>query len=306
MIDVLVVGSLNADLVVRTPSFPAPGETVRAAGLEIGPGGKGGNQAMAARRLGAAVRLVGAVGDDSHGAMLIEAAGRAGIDVTGIRTASGHPSGVALITVDERGENTIVVAPGANDILDSAAAAAAVGEAGRGGVLCLSLETSVAIAVATGREARVNGRSVILNLSPYQEVPEELLELVDVLVVNEHEAGHLCGGTYSPQGLQQALRRWNVKQAVVTLGPQGCVVLDSTGVDAICEIRASRVENVVDTTGAGDAFLGSLAAKLAIGVDIADAAREAVQAASLTVALAGAQGRASNATKSPALRPLNQ
>lgn len=297
MIDVLVVGSLNADLVVRTLSFPAPGETVRAVGLEIGPGGKGGNQAVAARRLGAAVRLVGAVGDDSHGTMLLEAAGTAGIDISGIRTAAGYPSGVAVITVDRHGENTIVVAPGANDTLDPATAAAEVDEAGRGGVLCLSLETSPAIAVATGRAARMNGRRVILNLSPYQEVPEELLELVDVLVVNEHEAGHLCGDTYSVQGLQQAMRRWNVTQAVVTLGARGCVVLDSTGPNPICEIRASKVGNVVDTTGAGDAFLGSLAAKLATGAQITDAARDAAQAASRTVALAGAQSLASGATE---------
>lgn len=291
MIDVLVVGSLNADLVVRTRIFPAPGETVRAGGLEIGAGGKGGNQAVAARRLGASVRLVAAVGDDEHGTMLLEATARSGIDVSEVRTAAGHPSGVAIITVDAHGENTIVVAPGANDTLDPAAAAAAVGESGRGGVLCLTLETSPAIAVATGREARMNARKVILNLSPYQEVPEELLELADVLVVNEHEAGHLCGGAYSTQGLQQALRRWNVKQAIVTLGPRGCVVLDSTSRDPISEIRASKVENVVDTTGAGDAFLGSLAAKLAVGAGITDAAREAVQVASLTVALAGAQPR---------------
>lgn len=297
MIDVLVVGSLNADVMVRTHDFPAPGETVRAAGLEVGPGGKGGNQAAAARRHGVAVRLVGVVGDDSHGTMLLEAAGRAGIDVSGIRTAAGEASGVAIITIDERGENTIVVAPGANATLDPVAAVAAVGEAGRGGVLCLTLETGAVIALASSREARANDRKVILNLSPYEEVPNDLLELVDVLVMNEHEAGHLCRGTFSTKTLQQALLRWDVKQAVVTLGARGCVVLDNKGREPIREIRAHSVGNVVDTTGAGDAFLGTLAAKLALGSGITKAAQKAVQAASLTVATAGAQSLVTDATE---------
>lgn len=297
MVDVLVVGSLNADIMVRTQDFPAPGETVRAAGLEVGPGGKGGNQAAAARQHGVAVRLIGVVGDDSHGTMLLEAASRAGIDVSGITTAAGQASGVAIITIDERGENTIVVASGANATLDPVAAVAAVGEAGRGGVLCMTLETGSVIALASAREARANDRRVILNLSPYEEVPNDLLELVDVLVVNEHEAGHVCGGTFSPQSLQQALLRWDIKQAVVTLGARGCVVLDKEGREPVYEIRAGRVENVVDTTGAGDAFLGSLAAKLALGSDIIEASQEAVHAASLTVASAGAQSLVRDATE---------
>lgn len=289
MVDVLVVGSLNADIMVRTQDFPAPGETVRATGLEVGPGGKGGNQAAAARRHGVAVRLVGVVGDDSHGAMLLEAAVRTGIDVSGIRTADGKPSGVAVITINERGENTIVVAPGANDSLEPDTAVEAVREAGRGGVLCLTLETSPAIALVSSREARANDRRVILNLSPYEQVPDDLLELVDVLVMNEHEAGHLCGGTFSTQTLQHELVRWDVRQAIVTLGARGCVVLDNEGREPIREIRAGKVARVVDTTGAGDAFLGSLAARLALGSGIIEAAQEAVHAASLTVGTAGAQ-----------------
>jgi ribokinase len=274
--DVVVVGSLNMDLVVPVPAVPAPGETVLVGALRRSPGGKGANQAVAAARLGARVALVGRVGDDEDGRVLLRALGDEGVLAAG-RVALAHAAtGTALICVTPGGENTIVVAPGANGALD----AAAVAEAGaliRGArVLLLQLEVPLeSVAAAAGLAAEAGVR-VVLNAAPaVPDLPADLLALADPLVVNEHEAAQVG---------REALAA--ARSSVVTAGEDGAYVLlrgERTHVPAV------RVAEVVDTTGAGDTFVGALAAELARGADLLDAARLAVRAAALAVTAPGAQ-----------------
>jgi ribokinase len=262
---VLVIGSLNVDLVVAVPVHPHPGETVLGSGLRRFPGGKGANQALAAAAAGAAVRLVGCVGADPAGAAYLAGLAERGVDVTGIRRVAGEPTGLALITVDPAGENVIVVVPGAN--------AAVTGDdldVGAADVVLLQLEVPLAAVEQVVRRAAAAGTRVVLNLAPYADLPVELLDLCDPVVANEHEAARL---PRPPRSL------------VVTLGAGGArwsrdgdpVHVDAPGVE------------VVDTTGAGDAFAGALAAALADGADRRAALEEAVAAGAAAVTRAGAQ-----------------
>ncbi|MEJ8279782.1 ribokinase [Pseudonocardia spirodelae] len=270
---VLVVGSLNADLVVRTERFPGAGETVAGSDLVVGPGGKGANQAVAAARLGAAagvaVEMVGATGDDDHGRTVRDAVAAAGAGVSRVAVRAGAATGTAVITVDAAGDNTIVVSPGANASL----AAADLPSFDDVAVLTLSLEIPTATVLAAARAARAAGTTVLLNLSPYAEVPGELLDATDVLVVNEHEAA-LLGGHPVPR-------------SVVTRGAAGCEVRDGRGA-TVSTVEAMAVRPV-DTTGSGDAFLAAVAVRLAAGDDLLGAARYAVRAGALAVTVAGAQ-----------------
>ncbi|OLM32443.1 Ribokinase [Pseudonocardia sp. Ae717_Ps2] len=267
---VLVVGSLNADLVVRTERFPGPGETVAGEDLTVGPGGKGANQAVAAARLGAGagvgVGMVGAIGDDDHGRTVRDAVAAAGADVDRVAVRAGTATGTAVITVDAAGDNTIVVSPGANATLGPEDLPAFDDVAVL--TLCLEIPTPTVLAAA-----RAAGTTVLLNLSPYAPVPPELLDATDVLVVNEHEAA--------------LLGEHPVPRSVVTRGAAGCEVHDADR-DTVSTVEAMRVEPV-DTTGSGDAFLAAVAVRLAAGDDLVDAARYAVRAGALAVTVAGAQ-----------------
>lgn len=278
---VVVVGSLNADLTVRVPRLPRPGETLAGSELVTAPGGKSANQAAAAAVLGARVRLVGAVGDDGHGATLLEAARRSGVDTTGVVRVGGTATGTAVIVVDEDGENTIIVSPGANGTLTPEQ----VGDAGLtgGDVLCLCLEVPPAVVLAAARAARACGARVVLNPSPLAEVADELLALTDVLVLNAGEAEQLLGAG-DGAAVREAARARGVATTVVTLGGDGAVVL----ADEVTAVPAAAVD-VVDTTGCGDAFLGALAARLAAGDDVLDGARTACRAATLAATAPGAQ-----------------
>lgn len=255
---VVVVGSANLDLVVTAPQLPKPGETVLGDDFRTVPGGKGANQAVAAARAGADCAFVGAVGADDFGVLLRDNLAAARVDVRRLRTVDG-PSGVALIAVDHAAENCIVVAPGANATLTDLDAAdrAAVAEAD---VLLLQLEVPLAAVTRAADWARAEATTVVLNAAPARPLPDELLELVDVLVVNEHEAA-VVAGMFSddPAALLDALVAL-VPRVVLTLGARGAAYADRHGTRI--EVPAPAIE-AVDTTAAGDAFTGALAVALA-------------------------------------------
>ncbi|MFG3706195.1 ribokinase [Micromonospora sp. NPDC047670] len=251
---VVVVGSANLDLVVTAPQLPRPGETVLGEDFRTVPGGKGANQAVAAARAGARCAFVGAVGADEFGDRLRDNLVAAGVDVRGLRTVPG-PSGVALIAVDRAAENFILVAPGANAALTDLDAAdlAAIDAAD---VLLLQLEVPLPTVVRAAGRAREAGTTVVLNAAPAAPLPADLLGLVDVLVVNEHEAAVVAGTTADEPGVLLDALLELVPRAVLTLGARGAAYADRRG--PRLAIPAPRIE-AVDTTAAGDAFTGALA-----------------------------------------------
>jgi ribokinase len=282
--EVAVVGSLNLDLVVRVARLPGPGETVSGDDVFRNPGGKGANQAVAAARLGRRVAMVGRVGDDDAGRELLGSLEADAVDTTQVRVVAGVPSGIALITVSEDGENQIVVSPGANARLtpdDVGQAGAALGAAA---VTLLQLEVPLEAVAAAARAA---GGTVVLNPAPVRDLPEDLLTEVDVLVPNRVELAQLAGGA-EPGTVAEATRlagRLPARAVVVTLGADGCLVIvggDTVHVPAV-PVRA------VDTTAAGDAFCGGLADALAGGATLEDAARRAVRVAAASCLRPGAQ-----------------
>jgi ribokinase len=284
-----MVGALNADLAIRVDRLPSPGETVAGRDAQVLPGGKASNQAAAAARLGADVRLVGAVGDDDNGRMLRERAAAAGVDVSFVRTLADVATGQAIIPVDDAGENSIILVPGANgaitpaDIPEQAYDDAAL--------VCLSLEIPMAVVQAAAQRAAAAGATVVLNPSPFQSLPAPLLDAVDVLIVNELEAGQLLGEPgelawpEDAQRLRAALAAHGIGRVVVTRGAAGAHVIDG---ELARDVPARRV-TPVDTTGAGDAFTGALAVRLAAGDSLADAAAEASVVAAFSTTRRGAQ-----------------
>ncbi|TNC27250.1 ribokinase [Amycolatopsis alkalitolerans] len=277
MREVLVVGSANADLVVAAERRPSGGETVLGGDTTVLPGGKGANTAVAAAKLGADVALLGAVGDDAYGRMLTESLLAAGVRTDLLATVA-RPTGIAYITVTPDGENSILVSPGANAALEPSAVEGALTGVK---VMVASMEIplpTVERAVAAAAEA---GACALLNLSPAAAVSARTLAALDVLLVNEHEAAWLLGSGAEPAKLLEL----GPRSAVVTLGARGALVI--TG-DGLTEVASPKVE-AVDTTGAGDAFTGALAASLATGVTLETAARKAVRVAAISVTRQGAQ-----------------
>ncbi|MDP5226387.1 MULTISPECIES: ribokinase [Arthrobacter] len=293
---VVVVGSLNADLTLYAERMPLPGETVLGTDFVIQPGGKSANQAVAAARLGADVRLIGAVGDDANGAMLLASAADAGVDAAAVRRIDGVPTGVAGITVDAHGENSIVIVAGANGELSPRDVEASSSLFDGAAAVCLCLEVSQETVLAAARAGRAAGATVILNLSPFAPIPADLAEVTDILLVNAHEAGQLLGRRAPAadgedwDAVSAAFAQAGFARVLVTLGAQGVAVLDGadSGAVAIERIPATRIEPV-DTTGSGDAFTGALATRLAAGDSLSDAARYASVAAAYAATGRGAQ-----------------
>ncbi|OMI34122.1 ribokinase [Streptomyces sparsogenes] len=291
--DLLVVGSANADLVIGVERRPAAGETVLGSDLAVHPGGKGANQAVAAARLGARTALLARVGDDAHGRLLLESQRAAGVDTAGV-LVGGAPTGVALITVDPSGDNSIVVSLGANARLspdDVRAAADLLASARVVSVqLEIPLETVAAVAEAVGTAGGEAGPRLVLNPSPPAALPAEVLAACDPLVLNEHEARFLLGE--DPAGREEAPEAWAAallargpRSVVVTLGAGGALVADR---DRTVLVPSLPVE-AVDTTGAGDAFTGALGWRLGVGDDLETAVRFAVRVGAAAVTRAGAQ-----------------
>jgi ribokinase len=274
--DVVVVGSANVDLVLPVQRIPRPGETVLSGVMTRGPGGKGANQAVASARAGARTAIVASLGVDDSGELLRDALAGSGVDLS-LVSSTTTPTGTAIITVEESGENSIVVAPGANGELRLSEAAAQV--IGGAKIVLSQLE----IPLATVQEAAAKSSYFILNAAPAAELPDELLADVDLLVVNETEA-EVIGGADRTALLKR------VPAAVVTLGPAGAVILTRGGGEIV--VPGVSVE-VVDTTAAGDTFCGVLAATLSAAEsitpsDLTNAVRRANVAASLSVQAAGA------------------
>ena len=286
---VIVVGSVNIDLVVATERLPTPGETVIGGRFARHHGGKGGNQAVAAARLGAATCFVGAVGGDTFGAEARAALEAEGIDVSGLLTLPAEPTGVALILVGADGENSIAVAGGANAALSSVQVRAALKR------LDLAIDDVVLVGheIRTGatheaiRLARIAGATSILNPAPAAGLGRSTLDLANILTPNEGELEDLVGSDGSPSARAKRLLgpEPGSRAVLVSLGARGALLLAGRRARAIAP---PHVE-VVDTVGAGDALNGALAAGLAAGFDLAEAARRAVVAASLAVTLAGAR-----------------
>jgi ribokinase len=283
---VAVVGSLNLDIVVPVPHHPAPGETVLGGDHFRNPGGKGANQAVAAARLGQATAMVGRVGDDDPGQTLLEALRADGVDTSGVLVTKDAPSGIALIAVDDRGENAIVVSPGANARVTVADVGGAAGTLAAAAVTLLQLEVPQQ---AVAQAARLSRGLVLLNPAPApaEPLPAELLSEVDVLVPNRLELAGLVGGAVPAtldevEAMARALGRPAV---VVTLGPDGALVVET---EESAHVLAPEVE-AVDTTAAGDSFCGALADALVRGQALADAVGWAVRAAAITCTRPGAQ-----------------
>jgi len=280
-IDVLVVGSVNEDIVVSVERLPGPGETLLASEFALSCGGKGANQAVAAARDGARVALAGAVGDDDAGERQAAALDGAGVDTRWVRRLTGVPTGTAFIQVDSRGENTIVVVQGAN-----AHVALPVGDVEPQVVVTQNEIPPAAQQEAVALAARTGARLVI-NAAPAPESPPLWYGAADPLVVNEHEAAQLATSDETSSELLRRLReRTGARSVVMTLGERGALVDDGIEVHAIPPVA---VEQVVDATGAGDTFVGVLAARLARGDGVVAAASAANRCAAKAVTWPGAR-----------------
>ena len=290
MADVFVVGSINQDFVLSVERRPAPGETVTDARLATHNGGKGANQAAAAAILGAGVTFLGRVGDDGFGEPLVRALAEKGVDTSLVEEVPDASTGTAFITVTPDGENAITVAPGANRRLTVEDVDAASGTIGEAKVLVVQMEIPARVVRRAVEVAAANETRALVNLAPPFEIPQALLEKLDPLVLNEHEAAFLLGE--SVEGVDGALSAvselWNLgpRSVVVTVGEEGAVFSQGESAE---HLTAPRVE-VVDTTGAGDAFVGALAARLADDAPLEDAVAYAVRAGAAAVTKEGAQG----------------
>ncbi|WP_332824018.1 ribokinase [Ramlibacter sp.] len=280
--EIVVFGSMNMDLVVRVARAPRGGETLHGLSFFTNPGGKGANQAVACARQGARVAMVGCVGEDDFGKTLRNALAADGIAVAHVRAAEAS-TGVAVVMVDAAGENRITIVPGANDLLK------ADPEALAGQFLLLQCEVPMAEVVLAARAMRAKGATVVMNPAPVCRLPDELWSLIDILVMNEIEAAELAGRPVAdPAGAAAAaysLRRRGPSTAIVTLGSQGVVVADDSG----CRHFPALAVQVVDTTAAGDTFIGALCAARVAGHSMDAAVMRGIQAATLCVTRAGAQ-----------------
>lgn len=298
--DILVIGSLNMDQVVTVERHPKVGETVLATSYTTYSGGKGANQAIAAARLGVPVRMAGCLGNDAYGQILLQNLKNNGVDTARVQVLDDVSSGTALIIVDDRGWNSIVVSAGANwrmtpDVIDSLEE-----DIARAGLILLQLEIpreSVARAVVL---AKKHGVKVILNPAPAAWLMDEMMDGLDFIIPNEFELAALTGG-YNPSIQKMGmsadwLLRHGVKQVIATRGSNGVIYYDGTGSK---KMKAFQVE-AVDTTAAGDAFIGGFAAATLNGADLKEALRYGSAAGALTVTRAGAQ------TSLPTLQELKE
>lgn len=289
---IVVLGSINMDLVATAPRIPKPGETVMGSSFTTAPGGKGANQAVAAARLGADVHMIGRVGDDVFGPTLLDnlgANGANGVNVENVVVTPGSPSGIAIIVLDDDEENAIVGIYGANMGCDDVQVAAVEIALEGADALLLQMEIPVEVSLAAAKIAQTKGVRVIFDPAPPSELPSQIYEKIDIIAPNQSEAEILTGikvdGVVSAQKAARELLRRGVGVAIVKLGEQGVVYADASGQR---HIPAFEVE-AVDTIAAGDAFAGAFAVALAEGQLLNDAVRFGAAAGALAVTKSGAQ-----------------
>jgi ribokinase len=286
---IVVLGSLNVDLVAKVPHLPRPGETVMAESLQTFPGGKGANQAAAAARLGGTAAIVGRVGGDAFGTMLLESLERDGVNVSGVARDAAAPTGTALILVDPNGENVITVAAGANASLGGDEVRRALALLDPAGLLVLQLEIPPPVARAAIEGARRQHVRILLNAAPAGRLDPSLLAGLDILVTNEPETAAIVGwpvaDTRSAENAAVELHQRGVALAVVTLGAAGSVFCLNGAAERVDPFAITAV----DSTAAGDAFVGALAVALSDGVAVPGALRLANAAGAVAASRAGAQ-----------------
>jgi ribokinase len=291
---VFVFGSINTDLVVYVSHLPQPGETIGGGTYGSYPGGKGANQAVAAARAGAVVELFGCLGEDAFGKERIASLEKTGVSTRGVRMLSDAASGIAQITVDARGENTIVVAPGANDRFTPDGVSLRSPSNGETWVSLFQNEVPQYTTETLVVKARAAGHTVFWNLAPTvsRRPSDDALRAIDCLICNRNELASLTGrprmSSDDPAGVEEEARiplAWGVRSLIVTLGRKGSMYVTTSGVIAV---RAYEV-NAVDTVGAGDCYCGVLAASVAQGMAMAPAMRRASAAAAISTTRKGAQ-----------------
>jgi ribokinase len=287
---IIVVGSSNTDMVIKADHFPMPGETILGGNFFMFPGGKGANQAVAAARLGGKVTFIAKTGNDIFGEQAISQFRKEGIDTNFIITDTNQPSGIALITIDNKGENTIVVAQGANGTLTPEDVQKAVREFERAGLVLIQLEIPLDAVVHAIKLAKQFGKKVILNPAPARQLPDEILRELFMITPNESEAEILLGRDIKDIGSIQAaaknLYEKGVANVVITLGSDGAYNADGEQ-----HITTMKVDTV-DTTAAGDVFNGALAVAISEGKSLKDAVVFANRAAAISVTRMGAQASA--------------
>ncbi|HEX6231639.1 MAG TPA: ribokinase [Jiangellaceae bacterium] len=280
----LVVGSSMIDQIAYCDAFPRDGETLVGSAFEQGFGGKGANQAVIAARLGGTVSFVGRVGDDQYGAEITANLAANGVDVSGVKATPGHSSGIAPIWVDRTGANRILIIPGANHALSGADVEHQVERIEPAGVVLGQLEAPQEATTAAFAWGRRVGSTTVLNAAPAAELSMDLRRTTDWLIVNESEFESLWGAPTTVEHVEHAAHRWNLS-LVVTLGAEGAIGTDRRDVFRVPALAV----DVVDTTGAGDAFVGSFAMAMAAGWAPADALRLAVVCGSLSTTRPGTQ-----------------
>lgn len=286
---ITVIGSLNMDLVTNASRMPKVGETIMGKSFKQVPGGKGANQADAIAKLGSAVKMVGCVGEDELGNMLVQSLQKDGVDVSDVVRVKGISTGIASITVDNDGNNCIIVVAGANDMLDVERIQEAIDAIKEASVVVAQLEVPIETVKYALRAAKQLGKTTILNPAPASELDDEMLASIDILIPNETELEAISGIKVTNDedifSAAQLLINKGVRELIVTLGEKGCIHVTGQGSNSY---KAHKVK-AVDTTAAGDSFIGALAAAISEGKVLKDAIAFATAVGALTVTKEGAQ-----------------